>query len=141
MTSDLFFKVDLFGEWFSGQNIKAVGRYQDRTSSVKRFHHLKSIISSNTFDDLTFDFKYSRDFHDLKFNIQSDYKKKLFALEVKSSDLSVDESQYSGELKWADQQYSIFAHSSSKDVKKTTIEVHFDRLVFKLITLMFNKIN
>ena len=49
------------GEWFNGENIKLSGFYQDRTSAVKKFYKLKTLITSKMFNDIICDAKYSKD--------------------------------------------------------------------------------
>lgn len=122
------FYFDITGEWFSGENIRAQGLYQDRTSNVKRFHRLKSIISSKLFDDINLDLKYARDLQELKFKAKTEYKKKSYSFNVESIDVSLLESLFKSELEWGENLYSIIANSSYKDNGRMEVEVHLDRI-------------
>lgn len=119
--------MDLKGEWFGGQSMQVKGRYQDRTSNVKKFYHLKLDIQSKSFSDISLTTKYSRDFFEHKFELRTEFKEKVYSLNFKSSELSPFEQKTYGEVKWHEQLYTLSAHSLSKDMKKTSIELHFDK--------------
>jgi hypothetical protein len=121
-------QIDLNGEWFNGENIKFVGSYQDRTSAVKKFYKLKSIISSNMFNEINCDFKYSRDIEEMKAKLHTEYNKKIYSLLLETSEATPKESHLLSELNWADHLYTLKANSSSKENGKLKIEVHFDRI-------------
>lgn len=123
---DYYFEVT--GEWFSGENIRAQGLYQDRTSNVKKFHRLKSIITSKLFDDINCEFKYARDIQEFKIKAKTDYKNATYAFLIDSLDVSPKESIFKGELDWGEKIYSITANTSMKDIGRTKVEVHLDRI-------------
>ena len=116
------------GEWFTGENIKFIGVYQDRTSNIKRYYKLKSVISSKLFEDINCNLKYSRDLQELKFKVQTEYKKKSYLLIVESSDIDEYDSLFTTLFKWADHSYSLSANSSSKGIGTTKVELHMDRI-------------
>lgn len=119
--------MDISGEWFSGENFKFVGLFQDRTSNIKTFYKLKSTITSRMFEDINCDFKYSRDLQEFKIKANTDYSNKSYSLLVESSELTLLESLYYAEVKWVDQFYSIKANSTLKGNGKVQVEIHFDR--------------
>lgn len=116
------------GEWFTGENIKFVGVYQDRTSNIKRYYKLKSVVSSKLFEDINLNLKYSRDLQEMKVKVQTEYKKKNYLLVVESSEIDESESLFTIDLKWADLSYSLSANSSSKGIGTTKVELHMDRI-------------
>jgi hypothetical protein len=96
---------------------------------VKRYYKLKSVVSSNKlFDDVHCELKYSRDLQELKFKINSEYKRKTYSLKVESSEIVPQESLLLVELNWADASYSIAANSTFKGNGRTKVEIHFDRI-------------
>lgn len=105
-----------------------VGLYQDRTSNVKRYYKLKSLISSKLFDDINCNLKYSRDLQELKFKIHTDYKKKNYSLLIESSEVDPMESLLMAQLNWADLSYTIAANSSIRGIGRTKVEIHLDRI-------------
>lgn len=119
---------DIMGEWFSGENIRSQGLYQDRTSNVKRFHRLKTIISSKLFEDINCEFKYARDIQELKFKAKTEYKKTIYSLNVESVDSGSLESLFRSEVEWGESLYWIKANSSMKDIGRTKVEAHLDRI-------------
>ena len=119
--------MDFKGEWFGGQSIQIKGIYQDRTSNVKKYYHLKLIIQSKSFSDINFITKYSRDFYEHKFDLLTDFKDQVYSFKFKSSELSAFEQKTNAEIKWREKLYTLLAHSISKDMKKTSIELHFDK--------------
>lgn len=121
-------QIDINGEWFTGENIKFVGLYKDRTSNIKRYYKLKSVISSKLFDDINLDLRYSRDLEELKFKVKTEYKKTTYSLLMESSEIIPLESIFMTELNWADHSYSITANSSLKGIGRTKVEIHLDRL-------------
>jgi hypothetical protein len=120
--------LDLNGQWFSGQAIQLKGIYQDKTSNVKRFYHLKMNIQSKSFDDVNLVLKYSHDHYEFKVDIYTELMGKAYALKLKNSDISPTESKLIGEIKWKEQIYSLTAHSTADKLKKTTIELHIDKI-------------
>lgn len=123
-----FLQIDINGVWFTGENIKFIGLYQDRTSNVKRYYRLKSVISSKLFDDINLAVKYSRDLQELKFRITTEYKGKSYSMLVESSEIVPLESIFKTELNWSDHRYSISANSSLKNSGRTKVEIHLDRV-------------
>lgn len=105
-----------------------VGLYQDRTSNIKRYYKLKSLISSKLFEDINCNLKYSRDLQELKIKVQTDYKKKSYSLAIESSEIDPLESVFTTELNWAEYSYSLIANSSLKDIGRTKVEIHLDRI-------------
>jgi hypothetical protein len=118
----------LNGEWFSGENIKFVGFYQDRTSSIKQFYKLKCLITSKMFNDINCDLKYSRDLQQTKVNLHTEYNKNIYSVLWEVSETTPKETLLNSELKWADHIYTMKANSSSKDNGRLLVEVHFDRV-------------
>lgn len=121
-------QIDITGEWFTGENIKFSGLYQDRTSSIKRYYKLKSLISSKLFDDINCNLKFSRDLQELKLKVLTEYNKKIYSLLIESSENDPLESIFTAQLSWADRSYSVLANSSFKGIGHTKVEIHLDRI-------------
>lgn len=120
-------QVNMKGEWFNGQSLQLKGTYQDRTSNVKKFYHLKLNVQSKSFNDINFMVKFSHDHHELKFHLHTEMKGKIYALKLKNSDITPYETKSSAEVNWENQVYSLTAHTLTENIKKTTIEVHLDK--------------
>lgn len=116
------------GEWFSGETLKLIGNYQDRTSNVKRFYKMKAIISSNQFSDLNVLFRYSRDEREMKVDVKSDYNNANYSFLLESTQPEPLVIIFRTELNWAERKFSLTSNASSKDVGRTKIEIHLDRL-------------
>lgn len=116
------------GEWFTKENITIRGTYEDRTSNIKRFYKLKSYIRSNMFDDVNLNLKYSRDLNELKLHASTDYKAKSYSFIVESLDVEPLVDIFKTEINWAEFTYSIFANLSQKDIGRSKVEIHLDRL-------------
>lgn len=86
------------------------------------------MISSKLFDDINCNLKYSRDLQELKFKVLTDYKKKNYSLLIESSDNDPKESIFMAQLNWADHSYSVFANSSIRNIGRTIVEIHLDRI-------------
>lgn len=119
---------DIIGEWFSGENLRSHGLYQDRTSNVKRFHRLKTIITSKLFEDINCEFKYARDIQELKFKAKTEFKKTIYSFTVESVDLGLLESLFKSELEWGENLYWVTANSSLRGIGRTKVDVHLDRI-------------
>jgi hypothetical protein len=120
--------IDVSGEWFTKENVKFVGTYQDRTSNVKRFYRMKSLISSNMFEDINLFMRYSRDIRELKVDVKTDYKAKSYSLSIESIQTEPYESVFKTEVDWAELKYSININSSTRDLGKIKVEIHLDRI-------------
>lgn len=119
--------LDLKGEWFGGQTLQLRGIYQDKTSNVKKFYHLKMNIQSKAFEDINLILKYSHDHYEFKVDVHTELMGQVYAFKLKNADLSPTESKLLTEIKWKEQIYSLTAHSLSDSIKKTTIELHLDK--------------
>lgn len=122
------YNFEITGEWFSGENIRSQGLYQDRTSNTKKFHRLKTIITSKLFDDINCEFKYARDEQEFKIKTKIEHKKTNYAFLINLIDANPQESNFKGELEWGEKFYSIMANSSSKEIGRLKVEVHLDRI-------------
>jgi hypothetical protein len=116
------------GVWFSNESISIKGTYEDRTSNVKRFYKLKTFIRSNMFEDVNLNLKYSRDLNELKLHLNSDYKSKSYSLVIESLDPEPLIDIFKSEIIWAEYTYSLNANLSRKDIGRTRIEIHLDRI-------------
>jgi hypothetical protein len=95
---------------------------------VKRFYKLKSLVTSNIFDDIDCDFKYSKDLQELKIKLHTDFKKKGYTFLLESSESVPKESLFNAEIIWVDHVYSLNANSSLINNGKIQIEIHLDRI-------------
>lgn len=80
------------------------------------------------FEDINCDFKYSRDLHETKIKLFSDFKKKTYTFLAESSEINPKESLFYTEIKWIDHVYSLKANSSLKGNGIVKVEVHLDRV-------------
>lgn len=80
------------------------------------------------FDDVICSLKYSRDLQELKFRINTEYKRKNYLFLVESSETDPLQSLFTAELNWSDHSYSITANSSLKGNGRTKVEIHLDRI-------------
>jgi len=71
MTLPLFvFQIELLGTWFSGHTLKAIGHYQDRTTSKVTNHNLKFLVQSPSFNDIGILCKILNDDEEFKIDFQ-----------------------------------------------------------------------
>lgn len=103
------------------------GRFQDRSSSVKRYHHLKLLAQSPSFEDTFVDIKYSLDEFEMKFDAQADYKKQPYALVLKHSEHSINQTVSYAEFKWRKKHYWVSTELLSSQPKQLTVEMHLDK--------------
>lgn len=116
------------GEWFTKENITIRGNYEDRTSSVKKFYHLKSYVRSNVFEDVNLNMKYSRDISGLKFKLDTEYQAKLYSFLLEKLEVEALVDILKSQINWAEFEYSVNANLNRKDIGRTKVEVHLDRI-------------
>lgn len=72
--------------------------------------------------------KYSRDLEQLKLKVFTEIKRKTYSFAVEASEIFPLESFFRTELNWAELSYSMVANSSMKDIGRTRVEIHLDRI-------------
>lgn len=103
------------------------GLYQDRTSAVKSYHHLKMIAESPSFEETDIDIKYSNDEYELKFDVNVEYAKQPYGVQIKYSEASDSHTLSYGELRYRDKLYWISADMLLDQPKQLTVEIHIDK--------------
>ncbi|XP_055638867.1 uncharacterized protein LOC129776937 isoform X2 [Toxorhynchites rutilus septentrionalis] len=126
---------DITGMWFSGHSITINGWYEDRSSFIKTYHHIKMDAQSPSFGDLTADVKYVRDEIEYKLEANAEYGKQPYGITVKHSrELENGTNTYAG-FKWRDSLYWVSAVMNSAPIKQLVLEVHIDKLRDISVTL------
>lgn len=103
------------------------GIYQDKSSVVKKYHHIKIIVQSPQFEDAHGELKYWVDQSEAVFDLQTDYAKNPYAIVIKTAIKSEYERLSYAELKFMDKIYSISANMHSQEPKQLFVEVHIDK--------------
>lgn len=127
LTKLCFFQFDINGMWFSGHSITVNGWYEDRSSFIKTYHHIKLDAQSPSFGDLTADVKYVRDEIEYKFEAHAEYGKQPYGLTVKHSRESQNGTNSYAGFKWRDSLYWFSAVMKSAPIKQLVLEVHIDK--------------
>lgn len=78
----LNFQVELSGTWFSGHSASVRGFYQDKSTTRALNHHLKLLLKSGSFHDVSMNLLFSRSNDELKidFKVGLDYIVRVFSL-------------------------------------------------------------
>uniref|UniRef100_A0A7G3AUB2 Putative lipoprotein n=1 Tax=Lutzomyia longipalpis TaxID=7200 RepID=A0A7G3AUB2_LUTLO len=121
------YSIDFKGTWFSGHSMTAIGKYEDRSSSIKTFHHVKLSIQSPSFEDTLVDARYSRDEYEVFVDCQVDYSGQPYGLSLKYSEQSTYETYTYTEIKWKDKFYWLSANMTSSQPKQLIVEIHLDK--------------
>lgn len=66
----LVFQIDFKGTWFSGHSVTIKGIYQDNSSPIKTYHHVKLVASSPHFNETNIDLRYWRDQSELSLDLE-----------------------------------------------------------------------
>ncbi|XP_055713060.1 uncharacterized protein LOC129807664 isoform X2 [Phlebotomus papatasi] len=121
------YNIDFKGKWFSGHSMTALGKYEDRSSSIKTFHHIKLSIQSPSFQDTLIDARYSRDEYEVVVDCQVDYGGYPYGVSLKYSEQSPYETYTNMEVKWKDRLYWLSANMTSEQPKQLIVEIHLDK--------------
>lgn len=115
------------GTWFSGHALVLNGLYQDRSSMVKTFYHLKMLAQSPSFEDTMVDLKYARDKLEFKMEAYVEHGTDPYGLIVRKSKPADNQVVSYGEVKWREQVYWVNANMLSGQPKELNIEIHVDK--------------
>lgn len=124
----LNFQINISGRWFSGHSISIQGVYQDRSSNVKTYHHLKLSVMSPSFSETNIDLRYWRDAAEMQFEIQTDYDKQPYGLLIKFSERIENEQKAFAQLTFRDKVYSISSNLMYGPPKQLFLEIHLDNI-------------
>ncbi|GAB0088507.1 uncharacterized protein DMENIID0001_029540 [Sergentomyia squamirostris] len=122
------YNIDFKGKWFSGHSLSASGKYEDRSSSIKTFYHIKLNIQSPSFEETLLDARYSRDEYEVILDCQVDYGGYPYGLRLKYSEQDLFETYTNMEVRWKDKLYWISANMTSNQPKQLVVEIHLDKL-------------
>lgn len=68
--SEIYLQIDFKGTLFTGHSMSVRGIYQDKSSTIKKYHHLKLVVKSPHFEDTYIKLRYWRDEAEISFNLQ-----------------------------------------------------------------------
>uniref|UniRef100_W4VR36 Putative lipoprotein n=1 Tax=Corethrella appendiculata TaxID=1370023 RepID=W4VR36_9DIPT len=122
------YNIYLDGLWFSGHSIIINGVYQDRSSLIKVYHHLKFVVQSPSFDEVNVDIKYLRDEFERKFDIQGEYMNETYGLLIKKLESDTNETSTYAEIKWREKLYWISANMKTAQSKELLLDIHIDKI-------------
>lgn len=106
-------------------NVK--GWFQDRSSQIKRHHHLKLLAQSPSFEDTTIDVRYSLDEFQIKLDAHAKHKDRPYALILKHLYESPNHTLSHAEIRYDKKLYWIKANLVSEQPKQLSVEVHLDK--------------
>lgn len=72
--------------------------------------------------------RYSRDIRELKIDVKTEYNNTNYSFLLESTEPEPLVLIFKTELNWGERKFSINSNSSSKDIGRTKIEIHLDRL-------------
>lgn len=121
------YSINLKGQWFTGHALSAKGSYQDRSSYIKTFHHLKFFFNSPSFSDTNIDFRYSRDKREFRIDTQVEYGVDQYGLILRNVEENATKLLHHGEVKWKDQTYWVTSTMLYGQPKQLILEVHIDK--------------
>jgi hypothetical protein len=80
------------------------------------------------FKDVNLMLRYSRDLREMKIDVKTEYNETNYSFLLESLEPEPLIIVFKTELNWADKQFSIKSNASSKDMGRTKVEIHLDRL-------------
>lgn len=122
------FQINIHGHWFSGHSINIQGVYQDKSSTVKTYHHLKLSVMSPSFSETNIDLRYWRDEAELQFEVQADYNRQPYGVLIKFSERIENEQKTYAQVKFREKVYSITSNMMYGQPKQLFLEIHLDNI-------------
>ncbi|XP_072402619.1 uncharacterized protein Apoltp isoform X1 [Diabrotica undecimpunctata] len=125
------FMIDIKGTWFSGHSLNAAASYQDKSGPVSSDHHVKLLLMSPHFKDITVDMQFYRDNDLLKFELKGDLDRKDtydYEIFVKHQKVSTNYTTSEVYLKYGRKSYSYSGTVYDGDYKRINANIHIDQL-------------
>ena len=105
------------------------GLYQDRSSFIKKYYHLKFVAQSPSFDEVNADLKYIRDEYDFRIEAVAEYAKQPYAIIFRKRHETETLSSTHAELKYKDKVYWLHADMNTDAAKQLHMDIHIDKYV------------
>uniref|UniRef100_A0A6P7GJY7 Uncharacterized protein LOC114337760 n=1 Tax=Diabrotica virgifera virgifera TaxID=50390 RepID=A0A6P7GJY7_DIAVI len=125
------FMIDFKGTWFSGHSLNAAASYQDKSGPLSSDHHVKLLLMSPSFKDITADMQFYRDNDLLKFELKGDIDRKDtydYEIFLKHQKVSTNYTTSEVYLKYGRKSYSYSGTVYDGDYKKINANIHIDQL-------------
>lgn len=103
------------------------GSFQDRSSQIKRHHHLKLLAQSPSFDDTNIDVRYSLDEFQIKLDAKAKYRNKPYDLILKHAYENPNHTLSYVEVSFDRKMYWLKADLVSEQPKQLAVEIHLDK--------------
>ncbi|XP_056647213.1 uncharacterized protein LOC130451874 [Diorhabda sublineata] len=125
------YMIDFKGTWFSGHSMNAAVSYQDKSDPLSVDHHVKLLLMSPHFKDITIDLQFYRDNDILKFDLKGDIDKKQnydYGISFFSQTISENSTKTGAQLKYGMKLYSYSGYIYDGDYKKISANIHLDQI-------------
>ncbi|CAH1158795.1 unnamed protein product [Phyllotreta striolata] len=133
------YSINFKGTWFSGHTMNAAVFYQDKSRPLSSDHHVKLLLMSPHFKDITIDLQFYRDNDVLKFELKGDIDKNYtqdYGISYSSKLQSTNYTERQVKLKYTTKLYSYEDRVYDGDYKKIDAQIHIDEIrdiIFSLL--------
>lgn len=103
------------------------GFYQDKSTTIKTYHHLKLVFNSPHFNETDIDATFWRDESELSFSVETEHGTEPYALEVKHTTRDAENQISKVKLIVIDKVYTVTAEVRTHDGRHLLLEINVDK--------------